>query len=94
MGDDVRAPLEWTAKIRCGGRVVDHQGDVEFFRDLRYFLKRENISKRVADGLAENEFCIRLNRASKIFRVGWINQGDLYPQARKGVFELADRPAV
>ena len=94
VGDDIRAPFEWPAKIGCCKCVVDHQWDVKFLRDLRHFFEWKDIHQWVADGLAINDLCIWLDRAAEIFGVRWVNKGHADPQTRECVFELADCPAI
>ena len=73
MGDDVRAPFERTEQIRRGEGVVNHQNEIVFLGDRRYFFKREDGISGLPS-LAVDNFCVGLNRRFEILRVGGVNE--------------------
>ena len=89
MGDDVRAPFERTEQIRRGEGVVNHQNEIVFLGDRRYFFKREDGDIGVAESLAVDNFCVGLNRRFEILRVSGVNESNVNSQLGQCVLKLA-----
>ena len=92
--DDVRTPLERTAQVGRGQRVIDHQWDVIFLRDFGGLFQRENVHQRIAERFTVNDLGIFLDGTAEVLRVGRVYESHVDAQARESVPELADRPAI
>ena len=67
--DDIRPPLERTAEIGAGGRVVDHERDAGLMRDFGEFLDIGDDALGVCQAFDEDRARFGLDRGAKGFRL-------------------------
>ncbi len=64
MHDQIGAEFDRPAEIRCCKRIVDQKRNFRRMRDFRDLRNIEHLQAGIADGFADHEFGVRLDRAS------------------------------
>ena len=94
MHDEVGAELDRPAEIGRGKSVVDQQRDLCVMRDLRDGRNIQHFEAGIADGLADHQPRVRLDRGAKFVERARLDEGRGDAEARQRMRQQIDRAAI
>ena len=94
MHDDIGAEIEGPAQVRRGERIVDHQRQAGLVCDGSDGRNIQDFEAGIADGLAEHEFRVGLDRRLDARMVARLHESRRDAETRQRLRQHVDRAPV